>query len=92
MLFDVENAVEITHEQCEEMLDKWLANNYDPSIPCQQFWHSYEEDGVVWYEVIDNRDNAFFMECFNSPEAAHAWLRDVDVDVCYQIEKMLKEF
>ena len=93
MLFEFENATEITSEQCKEMLDKWFDNHYDESIPCEQFWlHYTDEDGTVWYGVIDNRDYGFFMEDFKSPEAAHAWLRDVDVDICYKIERMLKEF
>ena len=92
MLFEVENTTEITHKQCEEMLTKWLDNHYDKSIPCEQFWFCCkDENETVWYEVIDNRDYGFFMECFKSPEAAHAWLRGVDVDVCYKIEKILVE-
>ena len=89
MNFD--NAIEITHEQCMEMLYKWMENNYDKSIPEKQFWYYYKEEGIEHYVVIDNNGNDFLMEDFKTPEAAHAWLRNIDVDICYKVDKLISE-
>ena len=86
-----DNATQITHEQGAAMLDKWLNNNRDASIPYEQFWYAWNDGECDWYDVIDNRGGEFFMESFQNIEAAHAWLRDVDVDVCYEIERLIND-
>lgn len=85
------NAIEITPEQCESMSDEWERDNYNNSIPREQFWFAWNDGKNDWYEVIDNREGEFFVECFKTPEAAHAWLRDVDVDICYHIDRIIIE-
>ena len=92
MLFKFNHVTQITSEQCSDMLNKWMENNYDQSIPHCEFWCCEEdENGIMWYTVIDNIDGTFLMESFRTPEAAHAWLRSVDVDVCYKIESIILE-
>ena len=87
MLFT--DATQITQGQYEYMFDKWYENNYDESIPEEQFWFYSECDKM--FVVIDNRGNDFYVENFKNPEVAHAWLRGLGITLAMQLDKFITE-
>lgn len=82
MLFN-HNATEITVEEFYNMLNSWVIDK--TSAPYSTFWLLNDD----MYTVVDNESGDFFVESFKTPEAASAWLRCIDTDICYKIDEML---
>lgn len=78
-------AIEITKEQFDEMLFLWQEDN--KSVQEEQFW--FFNDNV--FCTVDNRDYEFFVEEWNTPEAASAWLRGMEIDCAMRLDKMVME-
>lgn len=81
MLFT--DAKRIDRDVCIAMMDAWEEDS--TSIPQEKFWFYKDE----CYICIDNTDGYFSIEAFGNPEAAHVWLRGMNIVKAMELDNFI---